>query len=221
MQTKHLSSAFEVKSMDETTGVFEGYASVFGNKDTAGDVIVKGAFSRFLGQMGDPVKSVKLLWQHERTNPIGVWKELREDDIGLFGVGKLLIEHVQKAREAYALLKEGALDGLSIGFRVMPGGESLGKDGLTYVTDIDLKETSLVTFPANTLATVTNVKSIQDIKTLRDFEMRLREAGVSRSEATALANIAAKGLCQREADETKNLAKALDSLNQLLKKGMN
>lgn len=95
---------------------FTGYASVFGVPDLGRDVVMPGAFSASLARRG--AAGVRMLWQHDPTEPIGLWLSLAEDHRGLRVEGKLN-PAVQRAREVEALIREGALDGLSIGFRVV------------------------------------------------------------------------------------------------------
>lgn len=146
---------FELKAVDDAAGTFEGYGSVFGNVDAHKDRVMPGAFSRTLRERG--AGAVKLLWQHDRTQPIGVYEEIGEDERGLRVRGRLLVNEVQKAREAYALMKAGALDGLSIGYRPLKftKNEPLGT---TDLLDVDLYEISPVTFPSNGEARITGVK---------------------------------------------------------------
>ena len=145
---------FDLKSLSDE-GEFEGYLSVFGNRDTYEDVVEKGAFKRTLQHKAQAGKKFPVLWQHDMTQPIGVFEELREDDHGLWVKGRLTME-VQKAKEAYALMQSGALDGLSIGFDIV---KKSFKDGIRYLKELKLWEGSLVTFPANDMATVTAIKS--------------------------------------------------------------
>lgn len=124
-------------------GVFAGYASLFGVPDSAGDVVVAGAFAASLARRGPG--GIRMLFQHDASRPIGTWLELREDSRGLFVRGRLAAQ-VQQAEELGHLLHEGALDGLSIGFRAVLA----TRDRLTRqrrLMKIDLWEISLVTFP--------------------------------------------------------------------------
>ena len=173
-----------LKSIDDSTGEFEGYGAVFRNVDSTGDVIVPGAFTNYLSQ--NEVKDVKLLWQHNSNEPLGYYTQILEDQNGLYVRGKLLVSEVAKAREVYALLKNGAIEGLSIGYTIAPGGSKIGQDGNRYINDIKLWEISIVTFPANERAQISHVKR-EDIKSIRDFEKFLRDAGFSRAKAEALA----------------------------------
>jgi HK97 family phage prohead protease len=135
----------------DEAGVFTGYASIFGNVDQHGDVVVPGAFRKSLSERGNVVP---LLWQHDTTEPVGVI-ELVEDSKGLRVVrGEINLETAQ-GREAYALLKQGAIKGLSIGYQVVQDGWQ-GK--VRQLKELKLMEVSLVTFPANELAGVTAIK---------------------------------------------------------------
>ena len=175
LQTK--TAAFEVKREPDEDGVFEGYASVFDVVDQGMDVVAKGAFRKSLGSG----RKVKMLWQHDSTKVIGVWDEMREDDRGLYVKGRLLKE-VQLGREAMAMLRAGAIDSMSIGYRTI---EAIPEAGgrVRKLTEVDLFEVSLVTMPMNEMAKVTDIKSI---RTEREFEAFLRDAGYSRKEAAAI-----------------------------------
>lgn len=140
-------------------GFFCGYASVFHLKDQHGDIIIPHAFKKSLEQWRGKGTSPKLLWQHDQTQPIGVWHEIFEDEYGLFVKGQLLLE-LQQAREAYSLLKAGVIDGMSIGFRPVKT-RRYGKGQNRYIEEIDLQEISLVTFAANQQAKVTAVKMFE------------------------------------------------------------
>lgn len=120
-----------------------GYASLFDRPDKGGDIVQKGAYSASLKRLAAAGGTVKMLWQHNPMQPIGVWDEIREDDKGLFVKGRLLTE-VQAGREAIALLQAGAIDGLSIGYRTVRA-EKSQKGRLLH--EIELWEVSLVTFP--------------------------------------------------------------------------
>lgn len=121
-----------------------GYASLFGARDEGGDTVSEGAYGASLTRLKSAGRRVKMLWQHNPSQPIGIWDEVREDGKGLFVKGRLLLE-VQAAREAHALLKAGAIDGLSIGYRTVRSEKSAG--GGRTLHEIELWEVSLVTFP--------------------------------------------------------------------------
>lgn len=135
-------------------GEFEGYASLFGVADEVGDAVLPGAFRRSLRVRG--TGNIKLLYQHEAREPIGVWRDLHEDSSGLHVRGRL-IEGVTRAREVLALMRAGALDGLSIGYQVVRARRD-AKTGLRLLMELDLWEVSVVTFPLLRQARVTRVK---------------------------------------------------------------
>jgi hypothetical protein len=174
-EAKYCEGLLSLKHIEEN-GVFAGYASVFDVVDSQRDVVLRGAFADSLtARQGE----IKLLWQHDMREPIGIIEELREDERGLYLKGRLLME-VARAREAYALMKTGAVRGLSIGysprrFRVDPD------SGVRMLAAVDLWEVSLVTFPANAAATVTVVKSAAT-HTSAHNEIRLLRA-LTRAEA--------------------------------------
>ena len=155
-------------------GTFEGYACLFGVPDLGQDVIVRGAFQRTLATRG--AAGIKLLYQHDPTQLIGVWLEIAEDARGLKVRGRLATE-IAKAREAYTLLKIGALDGLSIGFRTVKGSRD-PTTGLRRLDEIDLWEISVVTFPMQPDARVTAVKATPATPAARQRHLiaRLRRA---------------------------------------------
>ena len=124
--------------------LIEGYASLFGRCDQGGDVVETGAYGRSLAALEAGGRRVKMLWQHDPAQPIGVWDEVREDDRGLYVKGRVLT-HVEKGREAVALIEAGAIDGLSIGYRTVRAQKD-GK-GQRLLSELELWEVSLVTFP--------------------------------------------------------------------------
>ncbi len=121
-----------------------GYASLFGVGDQGGDVVQAGAYQASLERLKTRGGKVKMLWQHNPHQPIGVWDTVFEDARGLCVKGRLLTE-VQAGREALALLKAGAIDGLSIGYRALRSEKAAGGGRLLH--EIELWEVSLVTFP--------------------------------------------------------------------------
>ena len=155
LETK--SMAFKADNLAED-GTFSGYCNVFDTKDSYDEIVKKGAFVNSLNDWQAKGKMPPVLWQHSRSDVIGVWTKLYEDEHGLYGEGKLLIDDVAKAREAYALIKNGAIDGLSIGYRTNKWAWNEDESALELL-ELDLKEVSIVTFPANTDSTVSNVKA--------------------------------------------------------------
>ena len=195
-------------------GEFEGYGSVFGNRDLGNDVIEKGAFLKSLRRR--KASGVKLLYQHKSDMPIGVFDKISEDEKGLYVKGRLALR-TQAGKEAYELLKMGALDGLSIGFRVNPKEVSYDKRAnKRIIKEVDLMEVSLVTFPMNPQATVRSVKGEQ--YSIREWENGLRDAfNLSRSESKLAAKAVTKCFDQREVDESAELVDAIKKLTLTLK----
>ena len=124
--------------------VIEGYASLFGATDQGGDVVEAGAYRASLGKVSKQNRTIKMLWQHDPAQPIGVWDEVREDAKGLWVKGRILTD-VEKGREAVALIEAGAIDGLSIGYRTIKAHK--GAKGHRHLDEVELWEVSLVTFP--------------------------------------------------------------------------
>ncbi len=121
----------------------EGYASLFWTRDLNDDVVAPGAFAGSLARSG--AGGVKLLWQHEGAEPVGVWDAVEEDRRGLFVRGRVF-GGTPRGRLAAALVRAGALDGLSIGFRAVKArGDGSGR--LRVLSEVELWEVSLVTFP--------------------------------------------------------------------------
>lgn len=154
MQTniKHYSSS----EQPQKKGLIEGYASFFDVVDQQRDRMMKGAFTKTLRAWQLLGKMPKMLWQHDSKQPIGVWTRLSEDERGLYVEGRLTLG-VSKADEAYLLMKEGALDSLSIGFRTIEAMQDK-EHKIRLLLDVDLIEISLVTFGANRKATIQHVK---------------------------------------------------------------
>lgn len=199
-------------------GIFEGYASVFGVVDSDGDVIVKGAFKESLEAHKAKGKMPKLLWMHNPTIIIGKIIELYEDEKGLYLKGQLILE-VEKGREAYALLKAGELDAMSVGFNVS-GEVTASAGGGIVISKADLWEVSLVTWGANPEAEVLNVKTI---KTKRDFERFLRDSGFSKAQAVSISSTGfnANEGSQSDSGQSEALIKGIDNLINKLKGDQN
>ena len=214
-EIKKLTFHSEVKANDDK-GTFTGYGSIFGNEDQGSDIMQKGAFTKSLEQR--PASKVKLLYQHKTDEPIGIFESMYEDEKGLFVKGRLAMG-TQKGREAYELLKMGALDGMSIGFRADPDkqGYNENKRGTRTLKEVDLMEISLVTFPMNERALIENVKASQ--KSIREWEKILREVGsLSRTEAKIGAKALSESLSQRDAvGDNKQLATLINKVADILK----
>ena len=137
-------------------GRFSGYASIFGAVDLGRDVIEPGAFAECLGKRRP--SEIRMLFQHDPDQPIGRWTKIREDGRGLFVEGKLALA-TARGREVHELMKSGAVDGLSIGFRTVRAARK-GSDGIRRILAADLWEISVVTFPMQPGARVTSVKHL-------------------------------------------------------------
>ncbi|WP_295379572.1 HK97 family phage prohead protease [uncultured Pseudacidovorax sp.] len=208
---------FEIKAV-EKDGFFSGYGSVFGVKDSYGEIVAPGAFAGSIRARAAKGRKLPVLWQHRSGEPLGIYETVKEDSTGLYLEGRLLVDDVARAKEAQALMKAGAVTGLSIGYFVLSDSWN-EKDRVRTLTEVDLQETSIVTFPANDEARVEVVKSMDHIlkagrmPSLSEFEDFLREAGFSKTQATAIAgNGLRKLLDRREADgNTSDLLDALKS----------
>lgn len=197
----YLDSPLELKFTSES-GVFEGYAAVFGITDNVKDRIAPGAFKKSLEAFCVENRLPPLLWQHDTRAPLGAWRDMHEDSHGLFVKGELFVKDIPRAQEAWKLLRENVVTGLSIGYRTRQSHYD-EKSGVRVLTDVDLLEVSMVTFPANDAARILRVKSMLatgEVPTEREFEAFLREAGLSRKQAKGILAAGYKSLVPREAD---------------------
>lgn len=206
------SFALQVKAVSDE-GVIEGYGSVFGVPDSYDDVVAAGAFAKSLADHKAAGTMPAMLWQHGSDHPIGVWTEMVEDAKGLRVKGQLAME-VAKGKEAHALLKMGAVNGLSIGF--VSKEWSYDRDTeIRTLNAVDLWEVSLVTFPANGKSRITNVKSADELSAPKDAERILRDAGFSKADATAFVSRVMR-MGEERSDSADSTAKALKSAQRLL-----
>ncbi|CUW44443.1 hypothetical protein B3286c1_1775 [Brucella vulpis] len=193
MKTKDF--ALQVKDLSED-GTFTGYGSVNGNVDSYGERVMPGAFAGSLAKHKREGTNVLMLWQHNPNEPIGIWEDLAEDAKGLWGKGRLIME-VQKAREVHALMKANVIGGLSIGYREI---KATPDGNVRNLEELDLREISPVSFPANRRARIEAAKSERmeefarrlrdgDPMPIKEFEDILREAGVPKSMATQIASV--------------------------------
>lgn len=146
----HYDTEIKIKSLKEN-GSFQGYASVFNSCDQQNDIIKPGAFKSCIYNPNE----IKLLWQHISEEPIGVIHSLKEDEYGLHIKASLLLD-IPRARETYALIRNRAINGLSIGFKANQ--YYYDNNGIKNITDLKLFEVSVVTFPANSKANITDIK---------------------------------------------------------------
>lgn len=220
MEVKYLNVPLKIKSVSDS-GEFEGYASVFDVVDSYGDVVVKGAFLKTLEEWKKRGDLPPVLWQHQMSEPIGPFLEMREDEHGLFVRGKLLVEDDPLAKRALAHMKAGSVKGMSIGYIVVDA-EYHKQDDLYYLKEIDLWEVSIVTFPANTLAKITEVKQALrkgEIPSPSTVEKALREVmGFSVKQAKAFM---AKGFSaldsQRDVESQKTALESIKDLTAFLR----
>ena len=202
MELKYLDRPFEVKAVDEH-GIFEGFGSVFGNVDSYKEIVAPGAFTESLAGWKSAGRLPPVLWQHRSGEPIGPYLSMEEQPIGLHVKGHLLINDVQRAKEARALMQAKAVNGLSIGFVTRE--DSYDRvSGIRTLKKIDLWEVSIVTFPANPSAQINSVKSsIDAIETVRDAEAYLRDTGrLSNAQAAAIISRIKSMSGQRDSGDT-------------------
>lgn len=202
---------FKAEDVNKKERIFKGYASTY-DLDQGGDIIVRGAFAKTLSEKAG---RVKVLWQHEASSPIGKPIMMREDDQGLYVEAKL--SDTTLGRDAMTLLEDGVIDSMSIGYIAKEA--DYNEDGVRIIKEVDLYEFSLVSYPMNEKAIITSVKNLD----VREVERVLREAGLSRSQAKAIASKGVQGL--REASEVQNgiseqelkaLQDAIQSFNRTL-----
>lgn len=207
LETKRMALALDHVELD---GSFSGYASLFGVVDLGNDVMDAGAFTRSLERRH--ASGIRMLWQHEATEPIGIWTCIREDAQGLYVEGRLA-KGVARAREVLELLRSKAVDGLSVGFRTIKARKD-ARSGVRHIIEADLWEISVVTFPMQPLARIGKVKSAT-LPTIREFERWLtRDAGLSRQAARIViakgfATLAQKFTPEEQQDAFSNNAQSM------------
>lgn len=169
---------------DGKQGIFEGYASVFNNTDSDGDIILPGAFKNALANQ---TRKVAMFFNHKTWElPVGKWDALEEDSKGLLVRGQLTPGH-SGAADLKAAMQHGTVEGMSVGFSVNKDDYSMGTSGRIFKNVAALREISVCTFPANELAGVSAMKSAEGIETIRDMEGWLRDSvGLSKSQAVGM-----------------------------------
>jgi HK97 family phage prohead protease len=192
---------------DDEAGAFSGYGAIFGNVDSYGEIIKRGAFAETLSEWKSRGKWPKMLLQHggmgvtsDDMLPVGQWTSMKEDSKGLWVEGRLFAMNTERGQYIYEGLKSGALDSMSIGFQTIDSATET-RDGETYrlLTKIKLWEVSIVTFPANDKAKISSVKNFTPDE-LRELEAILRDRGLSRSDCQKAIS-AFKAYHQRDAGE--------------------
>lgn len=198
-------------------GSFSGYGSVFGVKDSYGDIVMPGAFDDTLTAHKAAGTLPALLWQHNAGEPIGGYTKMEQDEEGLLVEGEILVAAGDLEKRAHAHMKAGNVKGLSIGYSLSADGWEWDKDKQAFLLKkIDLWEVSVVTFPANPEAQIQDVKSLLakgSKPTIRQFERLLRDAGFSRSEAEGISANGYGAFETGDSDESKAILEALSKVN--------
>lgn len=218
LKTACLDINFELKETLES-GQFSGYGATFGNIDRGGDVIAPDAFDKSLEEHRMKSTMPLMLWQHSPSQPIGVWDSMKPDSKGLMVSGRCLTQ-LRMGAEAHILMKNKAIRGLSIGYRTIDY-EYVDTERGSYrlIKEAELWEVSLVSFPLQPEAMVTDVKNLTSV---REVERILREAGVPNDFAKRVAAHgypeAVKSLegDRRDADSQAKLNRGLSALQQEL-----
>lgn len=175
---EQLGRPFDIKEVSET-GSFEGLASVYGNVDLGLDIIEPGAFKEFYRTKDG---KIRILDGHNPRVPIGKG-EVIDSHLGLVIKGQLVLE-TGPARNVHALMKAGVIDGLSVGYDILPGGSKIDDQGVRHLSSLKLWEVSATPFPMNPKAQVLGVKNIERVRSVRELEELLRESvGLSNSQA--------------------------------------
>jgi len=191
----YIHSPMEIKEVTET-GSFEGLASMYGNVDLGGDIVMPGAFKEFVKTRDG---KIRILDSHNTRAPIGKG-EVIDSHMGLVLRGTLNLK-VSRARDVHELMKDGVIEGLSIGFDILPNGMNVRDDGVRELKELKLWEVSTVVFPMNPMATISAVKTAQQITTIREYEDFLREVGKFSKECAKILARSFKDLPgQRDAD---------------------
>lgn len=210
MQHKEFGFKADVKE----DGKFSGYGSVFGNTDSYGEIVAPGAFAASLAAIKQAKRILPALWQHRSGEPIGGFDTMSEDSYGLKVEGFLVLED-PTAKRAHVMMKAGIITGMSIGYYVRKSSYD-EKTGIRTLLELDLVEISVVTFPANEAAQISDVKSTVEsgkLPTLPEFEKFLREAGgFSKTQAAAIAGKGLRPLLRSESDDEKEDAQVIELL---------
>lgn len=192
----HSVPVLELRTMPQ--GVVQGIASSFSRVDSYGHKVAPGAYRDTLAEHAKAGTAPAMLWSHAQDSPVGRWEKLEETSQGLFAGGRLNLK-TAAGREAFEHLSAGDISGLSVGFRVLPGGDEMDGD-IRILKRIQLFEVSLVAIPADAGARITSIKAAgaEKPETVREFQSALQELGFSRREA---ARIAEKGFAGSEPDD--------------------
>ncbi|MCG6640894.1 HK97 family phage prohead protease [Acinetobacter baumannii] len=210
--------SFKMKNQTvQEDGFFSGYLAVFDNVDSHGDVIRRGAFLKTIADWQAKGKYPAIFWDHNPSEPIGIFTLMQEDEKGLYVEGKLLNADVPRAQATYALMKVGAIDGMSIGYITKRFKRDPSKN-IRELLELELIEGSIVAFPSNPQTLVSSVKSKLDegeLPSLPEFEKFLRESGFSKNQATAIASKGLRSLLSESEEEIKEAKSISNALNIL------
>lgn len=205
-------------AQDDGAMAFSGYGAVFDNVDFGGDLITQGAFSASLAGHKSAGSMPAMFYEHGKYGggpalPVGVWTSLSEDGHGLKAEGRLL--DTQMGRDLHMALKAGAVSGLSIGYKVTDASPRVAPtDPKRTIKGAHLSEVSLVNDPMNPRARVVQVKSFDEIKTIREFEDFLRDAaGFSSGQARRVASHGFKAL-DAGRDDSEGMAAIADAIRR-------
>ena len=209
---QHIHCPMEIKEVTET-GSFEGLASVYGNIDLGGDIVMPGAFKEFVKTRDG---SIRILDSHNTRAPIGKGTVI-DSHMGLVLKGTLNLK-VSRSRDVHELMKDGIIDGLSIGFDILPNGSEIREaDNVRLLKELRLWEISTTVFPMNPMATISAVKNFQQITNIREYENFLREVGgFSKEQAKILARSFKDLPGRRDADETAEHSELLGFLDGII-----
>lgn len=215
MKRQFLDFECEYKATSDESGVFTGYASVFGAVDYGNDIVMPGAFTKFIDRQKSVGRPIQLWRQHDENRLVGVVNTFEEDSKGFHIEGRLT-RGVRDADEAYLLMQAGALTGISYGYKTV--NPTRNAKGQRELREIHPHEISLVTRPMLDISRVEQVKSISELVTIRDCEAYLRdELGLNNSEAKSLiSRIKSSVSGQREVDndDVSNALSILQSIKQ-------
>lgn len=211
-------SELSVKA-DGADGEIVGYGSVWDKVDSYGETVLAGAFKKSLATWRKSKRPIPMLWQHRSDQPVGVWEEFEEDDHGLKLAGRINLD-TQRGREAWSDVKMRSVGGLSIGYYEVKADPWDVNAAPRKLIELDLRETSLVTFPALKEAQIDAVKARLargERLTIREFETALREKlSMSRSDAEAIANLGYKTWLQRDVEQAATDTEGLKALSETL-----
>lgn len=215
---------FEIKSFSGRK--FEGYGSIFGNRDLGGDIVIPGAFAKTLAEHKAAGTMPLMYWMHHPDQVPGVWHDMGEDKDGLYVAGELV--DTTLGRDVKTLLEKKAVRGLSIGYQARD--VDWGRDGSRLLKQVSLHEVSIVSMAMNPLARVEAMKARlsrdgEYVPSERELERLFRDAGCSKSVArtliTRLVDASAGGMpaprwdagaIDEDEDELKAVAEMLERL---------